>query len=162
MKMLPLVFQQRFKNCGDEQCARGFTPYEVEKGLLVDERIVEITPSTWVQGSCLVVTIKDKCYKLTGGEMMRECHKKWIYDRPVVPTEDQATLIITPTEDQATLIAALATNELRGKFAEKVVFDLFIDLCIMNPKFNMKEYLPEVVNWYTAYYDKHKFTVKSK
>ena len=39
-------------------------------------------------------------------------------------------------------------GDLRGKYAENIANSLYIDLFILNPKGGMKEFLPNIVDFY--------------
>jgi len=166
MKMQPIVFQERFSNGKfQEDISEGFTSFQDELGFH-DERVVEIEPTTWKQGSCLRVRIFDRvCPEKSCASTVfptsftKEIRTLCIYDYS--PSQD-TSLYILPTGDQAMLISALASGDIRGLTAELMVRNLFIDLCIMNPKFEMEKFLPEVFQYWRNHYERYRCKINSK
>lgn len=148
MKMLPIVYRQRYSNdAGDDDVHDGFEPTKDGKGGTISERFVDIEPRTWQQGSCLVVTINDVVNNFDGKQTVK-IHSRWIYDNPTSYDGRVNEADIIPTKDQALLIQALASQELRGRFAESTVFCLYLDLVVLNPKFEFDKWLPDVVKFH--------------
>jgi hypothetical protein len=160
MEMLPITYRQLYS---DMTCAAGFTPHRNKDGDYITERWIDIIPSTWTAGACLVVEVKERICKQEGGYKEHQLIHKWIYDRPSnylgqKVTDDE---VIVPTDEQGMLMMALASQELRGKYAENIVHGLYIDLIVLNPKFGLEAVLPEVVKFYTEHYEKYGFKRKS-
>jgi hypothetical protein len=55
---------------------------------------------------------------------------------------------ITPSVEQTLLIEALSHGELRGRYAENIANSLYVDLFLKNPKSKMREFLPDVVEYW--------------
>jgi len=64
------------------------------------------------------------------------------FRRPVVDSD------IIPSIEQTLLIEALSHGELRGRYAENIANSLYVDLFLKNPKSKMREFLPDVVEYW--------------
>lgn len=158
MKMLPIVFQSVYSNdLLIDGYEHGFTPFFNEQNEKVTERIVEIEPTTWVQGFALRVRVLQKVCPFNHKPRIEKLVETWIYDRP-----ESSDDFIHPTTEQTLLIGALHNGEIRGRYADNIVTNLYIDLVVLNPKFKLDLYLPEVVEFWRKHYDKYGFTIKSK
>lgn len=162
MKMVPISFEQRYS---DESFAenyyKGFKPFVTDANEYISERWVKITPTIWNggHGAALMFEIWERVNPRNGkSPHNRKIYDTWIYD--LHPSKDLE--MVRPTSDQARLMGALASQELRGKYCESIVHDLYVDLFLLNDKSGAATYLPDVVKFWKDHYEKHDFTKTSK
>lgn len=155
MKMVPISFEINYND--ETECHLGFAPYTTENGIRVLSRKVTITPKICSGCFALQVVVTQEVIPMKGGMRLTEkLIDRWIYDRPL-SEED-----IKPTAEQANLIMVLGTGDIRGNYAERITHSLYIDLVVLNPKFGLEKYLPDVVKWWKDHYEKYQFKVQSQ
>ena len=110
---------------------------------------------TWKQGSMLCVRIYDRINEIA-------CPKKfipdlWIYDHPQMLGGGA----ITPSPEQILLMEALASNDLHGRYANSIAHSLYVDLVVLNPKFEFVSILPKIYKFWSDHYQRFDFKIKS-
>lgn len=150
MKMQPIVYTESYS---DVEVCGGFTPYRSEKGKWISSRKVDISFAPWEGGSCMEVKLFDV---FVDGSFERVTNLV-VYDTPRFYEQ-----YIVPSRLQKRFIHALASNDLRGLYAENIVRDLYIDMVVLNPKSKWDQWLPELVSFWKDHYQKHNFSIESK
>jgi hypothetical protein len=136
MITMPIKYRQVYGNSS----YKGFTPFKDELGYH-SERIIEIEPSNWNQGSMLIIRIIDHISPEDAKQFEKRMWELDIYDF----LKGQ---IIEPNENQRIIISGLAKNEIMGKTAENMVHSLMIDLLFKNKDSGVDKFLPEVVEFW--------------
>jgi hypothetical protein len=176
MKQDPITYSQIFNDeyaHPDMGITSGFKPFRNEKGERILERRVILQPTEWKHGFAIIFRITEDYYTptyttvdekgekwLEGGERKtRKLAEQWIYDHPL-PESKQKPL----TPDKTYLLMALACGELRGKYANSIAQQFFIDIFVMDksPDAPVRKYLPYVASFWDNWCKKRKEEKKAK
>jgi len=145
MKIQPTTFVQEYDEHGYGQQTDtypGFIPYYDNKKYYYKIKI-EMVARKWCSGSVLCFDV----YRMTNGayENIRSLSRdvytnKWLSQKEV---EEFGHII--PNCDQSQLIEALASGDLRGRYAEDIAYRLYVELFLLHPYSGIKQELPKVI-----------------
>ena len=151
MQLQPQVFIERYNDeSGEDKVRRGFKPHRNKDDEYIIERRVEVEPGTWNHGVALkfrIVEVYQK--KNAGGKAERRLGEEvWYYDR----LHDYH--YTAKNEAQIRLMQALASGDLRGKYAEDIARELYLELFVADPDEDspMRTYLPDVVKFWEHFW----------
>ena len=149
-KMVPIKYRAIYSDRGDEEQLSGFTPFRNDKNQWVYSRVIEIEPYQGGRFGCyLVVRVIDKVDtgSLTEPNLKETKVFEWVIWSNFSGIKESKVDIIANV-NQSQLIEALAHQELRGRYVENIVSQLFIQLIVLNPKTEFERFLPEIKEFY--------------
>jgi hypothetical protein len=153
----PITFSETYSDEYSHH-SRGFKAYRNEKGERIHALQVVLEARTWNKGFCLVlsiiehyssvVIIDEKTNIAHGGESRtRKIAERCVYDHSPDP-KDQISF------EQNILLTALASGELRGKYAEDIATSLYLSLFVKPQDSIIREILPEVAKFWDNWWKK--------
>ena len=157
MKMMPIKFRVDYSDenisFSRNDTKKGFAAIKGEKENIW-ARFVEIEFHSHSRGTYMQVRICEevspKTLKEVDGYTVydkvfdRKLYELDIYDNPSPNSE----FAICPTAAQALLMNAMHTGDIRGKYAEEIVNQLYVDLVVLHPKSEFGKYLPKVKEFF--------------